>query len=101
MRLKISEAVLMMFAADPPDPYICYISKTVDHCIVKVNFHAQTISGVNYGPSNPLCQLFAGYERGQAHDGIGGYRNGSALDSMTGGVQQNDGRSSTVSTRSA
>jgi hypothetical protein len=76
---------------EPRDPYICYISKTVDHCIVKVNFHTQTISGVNYGPSNPLCQLFAGYERGDAHDGIGGYRNGRALDSMTDGVRQNDG----------
>jgi hypothetical protein len=76
---------------DPRDPYISYISKTVDHCIIKVNFHTQTISGVNYGPNNPLCQLFAGYERGQAHDRIGGYRNGRALDSMTGGVQQNDG----------
>jgi hypothetical protein len=82
------------FCWDPRDPYICYVSQTVDHCIIKCNFHSQTYNGVTYGPTFPLCQRYAGYKGGVLGDGNGGYVNGGAgraLGSVTGGVQNADG----------
>jgi hypothetical protein len=74
---------------DPRDPYICYVSQTVDHCIIKVNFHTQTLGGVKYGPSNPLCQRYAGYKGGVLGDGNGGYVDGVALSTGGSGAQFN------------
>ena len=74
---------------DPRDPYICYVSQTVDHCIIKVNFHTQTLGGVNYGTSNPLCQRYAGYKGGVLGDGNGGYVDGVALSTGSNGAQFN------------
>jgi hypothetical protein len=74
---------------DPRDPYICYVSQTVDHCIIKVNFHTQTLGGVNYSATNPLCQRYAGYKGGINADGVGGYANGVALSTGTNGAQFN------------
>jgi hypothetical protein len=72
---------------DPRNPNICYVSQTVDHCIVKIDF---TATG-SHGPSNPLCQRYAGYKGGLLGDGVGGYADGPALGTVVGGVQQNDG----------
>lgn len=80
---------------DPRDPYICYVTQTVDHCIIKLNFHTQTVGGVNYGVTAgpggspfPLCQRYAGYKGGLG--GVGGYADGVALvASGSGGAQFN------------
>jgi hypothetical protein len=76
---------------DPRDPFICYVSQTIDHCIIKINFHTQTLNSVNYSASNPLCQRYAGYKGGLMGDGVGGYANGPALGTVTGGMQNSDG----------
>jgi hypothetical protein len=72
---------------DPRNPNVCYVSQTEDHCIIKIDF---TATG-SYGPSNPLCQRYAGYKGGLLGDGVGGYADGPALGTVVGGVQQNDG----------
>jgi hypothetical protein len=73
---------------DPRDPgWILYITRPVDHVIVKINFHTQTIGGVAYGPSNPLVQRYAGYESGVAGDGNGGFVDAVALSTGSGGAQ--------------
>jgi len=74
---------------DPRDPYICYVSQTVDQCIIKVNFHTQTLGGINYSATNPLCQRYAGYKGGMNADGVGGYADGVALSTGTNGAQFN------------
>jgi hypothetical protein len=68
---------------DPRDPFICYICQPLDHCIIVCNFH----SNPPYGPSNPLCYRYAGYKGGINGDGVGGYVDGPALGTVTGGVQ--------------
>ena len=68
---------------DPRDPYICYICQPLDHCIIVCNFHSNS----PYGPSNPLCYRYAGYKGGVNGNGVGGYVDGPALGTVTGGVQ--------------
>jgi len=72
---------------DPQNANILYAAKTLFHCILKFDFTVQTIGGVNYGPSNPLCSRYAGYDNGVSNDGIGGYADGPALDPSPGTVK--------------
>jgi len=72
---------------DPQNANILYLAKTIFHCILKIDFTVQTINGVNYGSSNPLCSRYAGYDNGVLNDGIGGYADGPALDPSPGTVK--------------
>jgi hypothetical protein len=72
---------------DPRNPNICYVSQTIDHCIIVCDF---TATGP-YGPSNPRCYRYAGYKGGVNGNGVGGYVDGPALGTVIGAVQQHDG----------
>ena len=79
----------LQFQPHPRRHHICYVSQTVDQCIIKVNFHTQTLGGINYSATNPLCQRYAGYKGGMNADGVGGYADGVALSTGTNGAQFN------------
>jgi len=72
---------------DPRDPEICYLARPLDHFIVKINFHTQTLNSVSYGLSNPLLQRYAGYDGGLNNDGSWGYADGPALSTGSNGAQ--------------
>ena len=60
---------------DPRNPNILYAAKTLDQFIMKIDFTPNP----PYGPSNPLCSRYAGYDAGVLGDGHGGYVDGAAI----------------------
>lgn len=60
---------------DPRNPNVLYATKALDHCIIKVDL----TNNPPYGPTNPLCSLYAG------QDGVAGHADGAALSALFNG----------------
>jgi hypothetical protein len=78
---------------DPRNAWIAYVALPMAHCIIVADF----TDNPPYGPSNPLCYRYAGYQYGVSGDGRGGYLDGPALGTVTNGVQWTASFTGTIS----